>query len=288
MAPTVSASVAAHCEALVRAQDPDRYWAGLFAPPDKRPFLYGLYAFNLEIARVRESVSAPLPGEIRLQWWRDVLDAIDGGAHGDPVSEALAAAIARFSLPVQAFHDLIDARVFDLYEDPMPSLDDLEGYCGETSSVLFRLAGIVLADGRDPGGADAAGHAGVAYAITGLLRALPWHLRRGQVFLPADILETHGITRAMLMSPSPDSPALRSALADMRRIARDHFAQAESAIAALSTEARAALLPLATVPGYLARMERRGYQPSRTLIDLPQWRRQWAIWRTAARWRRLV
>src|SRR4029453_13461860 len=70
----------AHCEALVREADPDRYWASLFSPAEKRPHLCALYAFNFEIARVRESVREALVGEIRLQWWRD---ALQGEARGD-------------------------------------------------------------------------------------------------------------------------------------------------------------------------------------------------------------
>ena len=124
-----------HCETLVREGDPDRYFAALFAPADKRPHLFALYAFNHEIARVRETVSEALPGEIRLQWWRDTLQ---GEARGDvranPIAAALDDAIVQFRLPRQALVDLIDARIFDLYDDPMPTLNDLEGYCGETSS----------------------------------------------------------------------------------------------------------------------------------------------------------
>ena len=113
----------------------------------------------------------------------------------NPVAAALDDTIVQFRLPRQALVDLIDARIFDLYDDPMPSLNDLEGYCGETSSSLIRLSSLVLADGRDPGAADAAGHAGVAYAITGLLRAFPWHARRGQVYLPARYSDRHGVVR---------------------------------------------------------------------------------------------
>src|SRR5215218_3046519 len=191
----------AHCEALVREADPDRYWASLFAPADKRPHLHALYAFNFEVARVREAVREALVGEIRLQWWRD---ALQGEARGDvranPVAAALDDTIVQFRLPRQSFVDLIDARVFDLYDDPMPNLNDLEGYCGETSSSLFRFASIILFDGADPGSADAAGHAGVAYAITGLLRVFPWHARRGQVFIPSEILARHGVVRDDIIS----------------------------------------------------------------------------------------
>ena len=44
-----------------------------------------------------------------------------------------------------------------------------------------------------------------------------------------------------------------------------------------------AFLPLSLVPGYLAAMERLGYDPFRTAIDVPQWQRQWMLWRAALR-----
>src|SRR5918998_4779414 len=184
-----SAHASAYCESLVRDGDPDRFFAGLFAPADRRLHLFALYAFSLEVARVRDAVSDPVLGDIRLQWWRD---ALQGEARGDvranPVAAALDDTIVQFRLPRQSLVDLIDARIFDLYEDPMPSLNDLEGYCGETSSSLIQLSSLILSDGTNPGTADAAGHAGVAYAIAGLLRAFPIHARQGQVYVPADIL----------------------------------------------------------------------------------------------------
>ena len=39
-----------HCESLVREGDPDRFWATLFAPADRRPLYHALYAFNFEVA----------------------------------------------------------------------------------------------------------------------------------------------------------------------------------------------------------------------------------------------
>jgi phytoene synthase len=272
------ASNFAHCEALVREGDPDRYWASLFAPPDRRGHLHALYAFNYEIARVRESVREALTGEIRLQWWRD---ALQGEARGDvranPVAAALDDTIVTFRLPRQPLVDLIDARIFDLYEDPMPSLNDLEGYCGETSSSLIRLSSIILAGG-DPGAADAAGHAGVAYAITGLLRAFPWHARQGQVYVPADILARHGVVRDDIVA-GRGGPGLTNALADLRAVARRHRDQARTLRATVPAAAEPAFRSLALVEPYLRAMERRDYDPFHTQVDLPQWRRIWALWR---------
>lgn len=269
----------AHCEALVREADPDRYLANLAAPKDKRPYLFALHAFNFEIARVRESVREPMLGEIRLQWWRD---ALQGEARGDvranPVAAALDDTIVKFRLPRQALVDLIESRMFDLYDDPMPTLNDLEGYCGETSSSLIQLASIVLNDGKDPGTADAAGHAGVAYAITGLLRAFPIHARQGQLYLPVDILARHGVVRDDVVT-GRGGPGLKGALADMRAIARRHVDQARTLRPTIPPAAEPAFRPLALVEPYLKAMEKPDYDPLHTPIDLPQWRRVWAVWR---------
>jgi phytoene synthase len=273
----------AHCQAVVRADDPDRFFAALFAPADKRPHLMALYAFNREVARVREMVSAPMPGEIRLQWWRDVLQ---GDARGDvaanPAAAALEDTIVRFALPRAALTGLVDARVFDLYDDPMPSSGDLEGYCGETSSALVRLVTLILADGTDPGGAEAAGHAGVAYAIVGLLRAFPWHARRGQVYIPHDVLARHGVSRDDIVT-GRGGPGLAAALADMRALARRHHDRAQALRGTITPALAPAFLAVALVPAYLAAMERGDYDPLRTVVDVPQWRRLWILWRARRR-----
>src|SRR5215475_6725423 len=120
---TVLPDAYAHCEALVRTADKDRYLAALFAPAEARPHLHALYAFAGEIARVRAAAREPLPGEIRLQWWRDVLE---GEARGEvsahPVAAALVDTVARRGLPRDPLIGFIDAHAFDLYDDAMARL----------------------------------------------------------------------------------------------------------------------------------------------------------------------
>jgi 15-cis-phytoene synthase len=279
--------MSAFCEKVVRDEDPDRYFATLFAPAERRPGLFALYAFNSEIARVRESVSEPIPGEIRLSWWREVLEGFrpdEASAH--PVAVAIRTTIAVNRLPIDAFVRMTEARVLDLYNDPIPTVNDLEGYTGDTSSALIRLASIVLAAGGEPGGAEAAGHAGVAYAVTGLLRALPFHAQRGQVFIPAEILARHGARRDDILA-GRSSPGVYAALRDMRAFAREHLAAARAAAGDIRPEASSAFLPAALCDLYLRQMERRGYNPFRTLIEAPQWRRQGNLWLAARRGRPL-
>ena len=102
------------------------------------------------------------------------------------------AAIGRHTSPQQAFDDYLEARIFDLYDDPMPGRADLEGYCGETASALIQLAALVLDADAASAAAEAGRHAGCAQAITGLLRLLPLHRARGQCYVPRDMLAAAG------------------------------------------------------------------------------------------------
>src|SRR3954471_17871738 len=160
----------AHCEALVRAADRDRFLATLFASRERRGALFALYAFNLEIARVREVVRDPVAGEIRLQWWSDVL-AGDGRGEieAHPVASALRACVARYGLPQERLQTTISARRFDLYDEPMATLADLEAYADGASSSLIALAAQILSGGA-PDIDALSHHAGRAQAIAGLLK----------------------------------------------------------------------------------------------------------------------
>ncbi|MFD2142819.1 phytoene/squalene synthase family protein [Ancylobacter oerskovii] len=275
----------AYCTQLVRDFDRDRYIASLYAPETTRGALMALHAFNVEVSRVREAITNPLAGEVRLQWWSD---ALIGDARGDvkanPVAAALIDAINRHSLPRQTFFALIDARIFDLYDDPMPSVNDLEGYAGETSSALIRLGTLILTGAAPgPGGeralADAAGHAGVAYAVTGLLRAFPHHARRGQCYVPLDLLKAHGVGREAAVSGTP-TPGLIAALADLRNLARRHYEQAMAALGGVDPANYPVFLPLALVPGDLARMGR-AHDPFVRVPALSPLRRMWRLWGAA-------
>ncbi|MDQ0392995.1 phytoene/squalene synthase family protein [Labrys monachus] len=277
----------AYCEDLLRELDRDAWLACLFAPAEHRAGLFALHAFNCEIVRVRDAVSAPLPGEVRLQWWRDLLDdAARGGASGNPVAAALIATIGRYALPRAALTALVDAHVHDLYDDLLPTVTDLEGYCGETASALFRLASLILADGGDAGPADLAGHAGVAQGIAGLLKNAARHAARGQIFVPADIVARHQGAQDDILN-GRDSAAARAAFADVTALGRKHLAAALALLPSAPAAVAPAFLPLALIEPVLRRVARPGFNLFRDRAEPPQWRRQWHLWRFGRRLRSL-
>lgn len=265
----------------VAGADRERWLASLFLPESVRADVQALLAFSAEIASVRDHVSAPLAGEIRLQWWRDAL-ADPAKGRGHPLAETLAAVIARRRLPVAALENLIEARVFDLYDDPMPSVADLEGYLGETASALFQLTALILNDGKDPGTADLAGHAGVAYGLTGVMRALYRTAGRGQCFLPADRLAAFGGGRDDVVAGTA-SPAVLAVLDDLRGAAERHLSEAERLWRRAPVTLRPAFLPLALVGPNLALLKRRAATPFAPDLGMAAWARPLRLWWRARR-----
>jgi phytoene synthase len=273
---------AAHVSELVRKADPDRYLSVLYAPQDRRRALLSLYAFNVEVASVRDRVREPLAGEMRLQWWRDALAAPPGGNTGNPVADELRAAMTGHELPLRAFEAMLEARVFDLYDDPMPDRATLEGYCGETAGALIQLAAMVLDPQAAGSSGEAAGHAGCAQAIAGLLRLLPIHRARGQCYVPQDLLAASGTGRDGFVSAEPGEAGLRAVEA-MIALGREHFRRFEAAAGSLPASLRPAFLPASPAGAYLDAVERLGKRALTQSAGAGGLRRQWIMLRRAGR-----
>lgn len=266
----------------LRRSDPDRYLSTLYAPQPVRGDLETLYRFNAEIAAIRDRIREPLPGEVRIQWWRDALAGGGAAAGGYPLAEALLAVIERHSLPLDAFDRYLDARIFDLYDDPMPTRSDLEGYCGETASALIQLAALMLEPEAAPAFAAAAGHAGCAQAIAGLVRLLPLHRARGQCYVPADILAAAGASRDDIVAAG-DGEAASRAVGAFVELGREHAARFEAEAKGMPASLRPAFLPASLARPYLERAAAAGPAVLREVADLSVLRRHWTLLRRAVR-----
>jgi phytoene synthase len=248
----------------VRAADPDRYFATLFAAPAVRPYLFAAYAFNAEVARVAESVREPMLGAIRLEWWRET---VEGASKGTPrnhdVARGLAALFAERGTALAPFEALIAARAFDSSADHLPDFAAFEAYVDSTSGALMRLAADILGTEAHRS-ADVTREAGLAYGMAGLIRALPFHNNRHKLYLPLDLLTALNIAPEEFFHLEKADPRLIAAMRQVGLKARERFfaARAHRPGAAL-----AAILPAALVPVYLRKMTR----------DVPIHRRQMAL-----------
>lgn len=246
---------------LVKRYDRDRFMSGLFAPASRREPLLTLYAFNVEIARIRETVSEPIIGQMRLQWWRDTLIAIcqgDGAPKGHPVAESLATVIKTFSLSPAPFLALLDARAQDMSDTPPQTMDDLVLYCRGTSVGLSDLALGILGV-EDQESKEAAAKVATAWALTGIARSVRHHALAGRVMLPEQELNAQGLAVQDLQNPESAGPSA-SILSDLCFIAESYLEEARKAQKRVDLRALPILLSATLADGYLKTMNAAGYQ----------------------------
>ncbi|MBI1329854.1 MAG: phytoene/squalene synthase family protein [Alphaproteobacteria bacterium] len=267
------------CEATVRQSDPDRYFASLFAPEERRPLLFVLYAFNHELARIGETVKEPMVAAIRLQWWREALaSARDLHHRGHDVVHGLVDVFARVGPPLELFEAMIDARESDAADVTFADMESLEAYADATSGNLMRLATRVLGAGEERETLhDAhARAAGIAYALTGILRAIPFHAAHGKLFLPRDVLADEGVTPDDVLVHHRGG-RLKPVIARIAARARVHLDA--SRLMERPGPALAAFLPAAIAPLYLKQMEQPGFDVFHDAVAPALFRRQWGLLR---------
>jgi 15-cis-phytoene synthase len=267
------------CAELVRSHDFARYASTLFVPAEQRRALFAIYAFNVEISRVREVVSQPLPGEIRLQWWTDMLAGEGhGGVEGNPVAAELNLAIQTCRLPVERLSRIVDEHQFDLYNDPMPTMAALEGYIQDTSSALLSV-GAGVAGWQSPEIEHLARHAGLAQGIAQVLAALPLDASRRQLFVPLQLLESHGSSMEEVFA-GKETPKLRAALYQLIGEARGHLDSAYRLLPSIPPQVKPVFLPLARVARDLERMSRA--DTDRFMLHVTsRLRTLWTLWRAS-------
>jgi NADH dehydrogenase [ubiquinone] 1 alpha subcomplex assembly factor 6 len=263
--------------ALVRRHDRDRFQTVLFAPAARREALFALYAFNYEIARVRESVTEPTLGQIRLEWWREnVAAAYQAGAvRRHPVAEALTATIREYALTRELVDRLIDARESNLEDEPPVSLAALEAYAAGSSANLVRLALEVLS-ARDPAAGEAGHHVGIAYAVAGMIRAIPFQARTGLGAIPTEIAERHGVGGRDYRELR-HTVGLRRATAEIAAAATEHLGHARAHRVRVPRSALPALLPAQIAQRWLIRLKWARYDPFDPSLAFPDPLQSWRL-----------
>lgn len=246
---------------LVKRYDRDRFLTALFAPNGMREPLMVLYAFNVEIARIRETVTEPMIGQMRLQWWRDTLTDISqgkGAPKGHPVAENLAALMDSRSLNLEHFLSLLDARELDMMDEPPNSMKDLIAYCRGSSVGLALLALDVLGV-NDEDSRRAAESVATAWALTGIARAVRHYALAGRVMLPGDGLERQGLAVQSLQNPDTAGPAT-ALIKDVCDQAQVFLEEARSVQRRINFKALPVLLLATLADCYLIEMKTAEYQ----------------------------
>jgi phytoene/squalene synthetase len=239
-----------HCRIQCRTYDYDRYFAAMTAPADIRRGLLALYAFNYEIASVRERVSETLIGEMRLQWWRDTISEFrEGRVREHPVAAELFDAITRFGLPTARFERMLDARTFDLADNPLEDAESFKKYTEGTAGELMVLAASVCGFGGTS--ADRFAEIGGFWGRVGILRSIRYSAMTGKVYLPKTFLNSAGVSVADIIE-NRECPALKGVVRKVASDAKEGISRMDRAEKSL----RPAIAFIGIAKIYLKRLEK--------------------------------
>jgi len=200
----------------VKRHDFERYLATLYFPKEMRPKLHFIVAFNLEIARIHEITSEPLVAHMRLAWWKEVIAEIYAGncTRKHPVVEGLkqiAPGLSRMQ-----FDAILEARVMDFAEEPLVDMEAFEEYaCGTAASLFHLWAEIAGIEEKH----EAIDHLGIAWAITGLLRAARFSSTAERLAFPQSLRIAHKAEAGGFLELEPGRAMVRT----MASTARDHL-----------------------------------------------------------------
>ena len=270
-----------HCAQLARTHARDQWLGALYASASARGALFALASFDYEIRQALGRARDPNLTAIRLAWWREVIAGErQAEAAGNPVALALRAAIDAYALPQSWLEAMLDARLQAIAPQEDFNHVAFRAFADESEGARLRLASRITARGQDLDTADAQAPAGMALALTRLLKELPFKAGSAPTLIPTDVAARHGLNVADFDARRED-PGVIVACAELRGLARDELAEAERRLENSSPAILPAFIPLAPLRLDLDRLDRNADRPFDALGEVSPLRRQWAIWQWA-------
>ena len=270
-----------YCAGLARAHARDQWLAALYADKSARDALFALASFDHEIRQALKRARSPTLAAIRLAWWREVVSGERREeAAGNPVALAVLAAIDAYALPHAWLEAMLDARLKEIAPERDFDLALFRAFAEESDGARLKLAARIAANGQDLDPAEAHGPAGMALALTGVLKELPFKAGSAPTLIPADIAARHGASMADF-DARRSSARVIAACAELRSLAREELAEAERRLRNSAPAILPAFVPLAPLRLDLDRLDRNANRPFDPAAEASPLQRQWAIWRWA-------
>jgi len=270
-----------YCAGLARAHARDQWLAALYAEKSARDALCALASFDHEIHQAPKRARSPTLAAIRLAWWREAIagERPDEAA-GNPVALALLAAINAYALPRAWLDAMLDARLREVAPERDFDLALFRAYAEESEGARLKLATRIAANGKDLDPAKAHAPAGMALALTRVLKELPSKAGSAPTLIPVDVAARHGASMADF-DARRSSAGVLAACAELRRMAREELAEAERRLKNSDPAILPAFVPLGALRLDLDRLDRNAARPFDAAGEVSPLGRQWAIWRWA-------
>jgi phytoene synthase len=251
-----------HCAAIAARHGKSYHLATRLLTPDRRPAVHALYA----AARTADDL-VDLPGADPAtdlaDWARAALADLEAGWSDDPVRLALVHTYRRHDIPVEHLVDFLAAMTSDLTVTGYADLAALDRYMWGSAAVIGLMVLPVLGTAPGVTREEAAPHAialGEAFQLTNFLRDVGEDVDRGRVYLPADAMAAHGVTREQLAEKRVDA-RFRSLMREMVDVVRRRYDDAAPGTPLLAPESRDCVrAATALYGGILTEIERADYR----------------------------
>ena len=138
------------CRTLVKKDEPERYFISLFGPKNIQASLWSIFAFDSELSRIKNVVSEPMIGKIRLQWWREALEKLEGHkGRGHYILQALQTLLAQNAIQISDLMSLVDAREIEFEDTASCDMEKILKYADSTLGLLTELSARISSCGSD-------------------------------------------------------------------------------------------------------------------------------------------
>jgi len=133
--------------------DPDRVLALSYVPAAKRSALKALWSLDCALGAVLAGGREPMISRIKLAWWRDSLERLDGARPpGEPVLQALAEQVLPLGITGADLAGMEEGWAVLLSDAPLTQ-EDLSLYAEKRGRLLFSLSARILSGSPEVDGA---------------------------------------------------------------------------------------------------------------------------------------
>jgi 15-cis-phytoene synthase len=265
-----------HCERVTRRRAANFYYGIRLLPPAKRRAMCACYAFAREVDDIGDGDLSPEEKIAALDQLQGRLHGANGTAPG-PMMVALHDATTTFSLPVDAFDDLIAGVRMDIFPAEFETFDELVVYCRRVAGSIGRLC-LAIFGSTDAAHAPAlADDLGVAMQLTNILRDVREDAGRGRIYLPREDLVRFGVPD--FPEGSPEAMAELIAFESAR--AREWFDRGLRLVPLLDTRSASCVLAMTGI--YRRLLHRIDEAPQLVMqqrVSLPGWEKAWVAARS--------
>ncbi|KAJ7600708.1 isoprenoid synthase domain-containing protein [Mycena floridula] len=274
-------SSTAYCRDFVRKHDYESWLLAPFYPKSRQDDYFALKAFSIDLAMVQDSVSNPLIGKMRMQFWRDAIkNTANGKPPESPIALALSETFGRVPLPLYHFLRIIDARDAELTAPSHLTMDSLTAHAESTSSSMIYLL-LSLLSIESSTVSHAASHLGVAQTLTTLLRALPFHAKNRRMVIPAEITAKHGVIQEDVFRKGNQAAGIDNAVFEFATLANDHLITArnmfDNNVPPKSLPIFLSAIPMSSV---LERLEKVNFDIFDPKLQIRDWRLPFRVWKS--------